>query len=260
MQQQQARASLSLNVNEGKTRHRRSASLESPGSRSLAPDLSYYHKKKSMEPQELTRDLACAIEDLTITPISSKENDFEVEVTHDYAEIYTPSVEKTPKWLENGEFRPPTPPLHRFPSWEAAIYQVATEGLTGSEGGDTSQHSINSKQESRSQVTSTGYCDINVPVYATVKGRASQIRSMPFSGESSDESSDGEDHAVMTYATSTHNSSSTENTESSASCCATSPSRSHRISTHQSPAKKGRSESPRSKSHEKTITKEGTYT
>lgn len=37
-----------------------------------------------------------------------------------------------------------------------------------------------------------GYQDIPVPVYATVKGRASQIRSMPFTGDSSDDSSDGE--------------------------------------------------------------------
>lgn len=37
-----------------------------------------------------------------------------------------------------------------------------------------------------------GYQDISVPVYATVKGRASQIRSMPFTGDSSDDSSDGE--------------------------------------------------------------------
>lgn len=39
------------------------------------------------------------------------------------------------------------------------------------------------------------YCDISVPVYATVKGRASQIRSIPFTGDSSDDSSDGEEHS-----------------------------------------------------------------
>ena len=43
---------------------------------------------------------------------------------HDYSEIYTPSHEGT-TWPEetNGE-KPPTPPLHRFPSWESRIYQV----------------------------------------------------------------------------------------------------------------------------------------
>lgn len=205
-----------------------------------------------MEPQELTRDLAVAIEDLTITPVNPQSAmAFDAEITHDYAEIYTPSVEKTQDWLAESSFRPPTPPLHRFPSWEAKIYQVAKEGLTGSEG-DTSMHSDSAaKPESRSQVTS--YCDINVPVYATVKGRASQIRSMPF-GESTDESSDGEEHGVNTYVTSTHNSSSTEN--SSASGPATSPSKSHRVSVHQSPVKKVRSESPK-KLREKNSSRDG---
>ena len=58
---------------------------------------------------------------------------------HDYAEIYTPSREGgaqgiVPVWPtvnppaaiqeEATTPRPPTPPLHRFPSWEAKIYQV----------------------------------------------------------------------------------------------------------------------------------------
>ena len=44
---------------------------------------------------------------------------------HDYSEIYTPSHEGTtwPTQQTNGE-KPPTPPLHRFPSWESRIYQV----------------------------------------------------------------------------------------------------------------------------------------
>lgn len=75
---------------------------------------------------------------------SSSHSDF----LHDYAEIYTPSREdKLPLWLANNKDgmddtggskrvscdtsiidtcmpKPPTPPLHRFPSWEAKIYQV----------------------------------------------------------------------------------------------------------------------------------------
>ena len=62
---------------------------------------------------------------------------------HDYAEIYTPSGEKIPPWLSktNGDVsglttKPPTPPLHRCPSWESRIYRVATsnEGFTVSGG------------------------------------------------------------------------------------------------------------------------------
>ncbi|CAL4101039.1 unnamed protein product [Meganyctiphanes norvegica] len=107
---------------------------------------------------------------------------------HDYSEIYTPSKEQT-KWLESegkGE-KPPTPPLHRFPSWESRIYQVAQEGLSGVDAKSTSS------RESRSQSSGLGsYPEIHVPVYAAVKGRASQIRSVPFTGDSSD-SSDGEE-------------------------------------------------------------------
>lgn len=65
------------------------------------------------------------------------------EAIHDYAEIYTPSREgnawttaqtadqqnqNQPQQQQQevvvGTPRPPTPPLHRFPSWEAKIYQV----------------------------------------------------------------------------------------------------------------------------------------
>ncbi|KAB7506302.1 Uncharacterized protein Anas_04819 [Armadillidium nasatum] len=105
---------------------------------------------------------------------------------HDYSEIYTPNNE-LPPWGEGAPFdKPPTPPLHRFPSWESRIYQVAQKGLSVADLGT----------DDRLHRHSTGlgsYPEIHVPVYAAVKGRASQIRSVPFTGDSSD-SSDGEDH------------------------------------------------------------------
>lgn len=76
------------------------------------------------------------------------------------------------------------------------------------------------------------------------KQRASQIRSMPFTGDSSDDSSDGEDHAVMLTHNS-HNSSSTDNTETSTSGSASSPSKSLKTSSSLSPAKRSGSESPK---------------
>lgn len=87
------------------------------------------------------------------------------DLTHDYAEIYTPSREKL-DWDSNG--KPPTPPLHRFPSWESRIYQVANEGLSNS----LPSHSDQSFRipPSVPYAASSGYCDISCPVYATVKG------------------------------------------------------------------------------------------
>ena len=61
-----------------------------------------------------------------------------------------------------------------------------------------------------------GYQDIPVPVYATVKGRASQIRSMPFTGDSSDDSSGGEgNNTTAVDGTNTHSRSSGDTSGSS---------------------------------------------
>ncbi|XP_058825886.1 uncharacterized protein CG43867 isoform X8 [Topomyia yanbarensis] len=278
--QQPVRSSLSLDVQDFKRRsgRRRSESLDPPEHRSLLTSSTVHHHRRnlSMEPQELARDLAAAVDGLHLIPLNPGPQPSpisDMDAAHDYAEIYTPSREKAPTWLkglpsggsstttsdsvaELGPARPPTPPLHRFPSWEAKIYQVANDGLAGDENesqdqesgsGMTSSVGINS----RSQTVSGGYCDISVPVYATVKGRASQIRSMPFTGDSSDDSSDGEEHgAIMTCATSTHNShnsTSTDNTETSTSGSASSPSKSLKTSSSLSPAKRSGSESPKNK-------------
>lgn len=100
----------------------------------------------------------------------------ESDIAHDYAEIYTPSREKLP-W-DKACNKPPTPPLHRFPSWESRIYQVANEGLSAA----PAEPALNAVAAPSSTaagativhptrvVTSQGYCDISVPVYATVKG------------------------------------------------------------------------------------------
>lgn len=162
------------------------------------------------------------------------------DLTHDYAEIYTPSREKL-DWDSNG--KPPTPPLHRFPSWESRIYQVANEGLSNS----LPSHSDQNFRipPSVPYAASSGYCDISCPVYATVKGRASQIRSSPFSGDSSDDSSDGEDHlhshAIVNSRTTN---SSTDNTDTSITSSSPSKSHSHKTGSSLSPIKRSSSGSP----------------
>lgn len=169
-----------------------------------------------MEGHELARDLAEAVDGLHLVPMPAHLQRAQKQIQqqqqgegggHDYAEIYTPSQEKLPQWLQNelstiktttsigsGTLgstasrgtgasddsnidlgRPPTPPLHRFPSWEAKIYQVANNALVSNEtdsqevmGGPT--NGAGSGHSSQNNTMSAGYCDINVPVYATVKG------------------------------------------------------------------------------------------
>ncbi|CAG9788118.1 unnamed protein product [Diatraea saccharalis] len=161
-----------------------------------------------------------AVENLVVLP-TTPNTSTDGDTTHDYAEIYTPSRERTPAWqgavnvvVQGGNSRggsstgdsstseqprPPTPPLHRFPSWEAKIYQVADDGLQQSVEGELSPPPC-----TRPMHESTSYQDISVPVYATVKGRASQIRSMPFTGDSSDDSSDGEESMGVTVHNTPH--------------------------------------------------------
>uniref|UniRef100_A0A0K8SBC0 Pleckstrin y domain-containing family H member 1 n=1 Tax=Lygus hesperus TaxID=30085 RepID=A0A0K8SBC0_LYGHE len=188
--------------------------------------------------QQLSDDLQAAVESLALLPvhIRPKSECMDSEQGHDYAEIYTPSTEKD-AWDVG---KPPTPPLHRFPSWESRIYQVASEGLAPHPTPDSSNNNTATRLHA-----SQGYCDISVPVYATVKGRASQIRSMPFTGDSSDDSSDGEgEHTnAMNLSTTRGTNSSSDNTDTSLS--SSSPSKSHIQTTSSfSPAKRSSSGSP----------------
>ncbi|XP_076312352.1 pleckstrin homology domain-containing family H member 1-like isoform X1 [Tachypleus tridentatus] len=110
---------------------------------------------------------------------------------HDYAEIYTPSNElpylATGDAIEEGD--PPSPPKHHVPPWESRIYEIAVNGI------NTFKDECASKGlpvNSMKMCSNGAFTDISIPVYATVKGRPSQIRSAPFTGESSD-SSDNEE-------------------------------------------------------------------
>ena len=71
---------------------------------------------------------------------------------------------------QKGQQRPPPRPIHRYPSWEDRIYQVASEGMRDATGGGDQ---IDSKNNNAAE---NGYgSDINVPVYATVKGVSAYI-------------------------------------------------------------------------------------
>lgn len=176
------RNSLSLDVPEFQTTketRRRSESLDTQdlniNNRPLTSSYPHHRHRGNlnMEPAELERNLVTAVDGLSLAPLNviskdnhnivSRPNSSDTDTAHDYAEIYTPSCEKTPAWLKNNNNnltpesnetntvklnisdqpmgtiintktvpRPPTPPLHRFPSWEAKIYQVANDGLATS--------------------------------------------------------------------------------------------------------------------------------
>ncbi|OXB65485.1 hypothetical protein ASZ78_014836 [Callipepla squamata] len=85
--------------------------------------------------------------------------------------------------------KPPTPPLHRFPSWESRIYAVAKSGLRMSEAFTT--ESLNKSAASLTSYSISGlytsliYKNMTTPVYTTLKGKATQISNSPFLDESS---------------------------------------------------------------------------
>ncbi|XP_048152407.1 pleckstrin homology domain-containing family H member 2 isoform X4 [Corvus hawaiiensis] len=88
--------------------------------------------------------------------------------------------------------KPPTPPLHRFPSWvsmESRIYAVAKSGLRMSEA--FTMESLNKSAVSLTSCSISGlytsliYKNMTTPVYTTLKGKATQISNSPFLDESS---------------------------------------------------------------------------
>uniref|UniRef100_A0A4W6BU62 Pleckstrin homology domain containing, family H (with MyTH4 domain) member 1 n=1 Tax=Lates calcarifer TaxID=8187 RepID=A0A4W6BU62_LATCA len=89
--------------------------------------------------------------------------------------------------------KPPTPPLHRFPSWESRIYAVAKSGMRVSEATPGARGSNLPQYPAAGPFTQLIYKNINVPVYTTLKGKATQISSVPLpdddSGSEDDSSS-----------------------------------------------------------------------
>ncbi|XP_025893987.1 pleckstrin homology domain-containing family H member 1 [Nothoprocta perdicaria] len=94
--------------------------------------------------------------------------------------------------------KPPPPPLHRFPSWESRIYAVAKSGLRLSEVAAVNEASScfsNFSRVASGPFTSLIYRNVTVPVYTTLKGKATQISNVPFLDESSGSDDDCSSHA-----------------------------------------------------------------
>uniref|UniRef100_A0A8C4EIY1 Pleckstrin homology domain containing, family H (with MyTH4 domain) member 2 n=1 Tax=Dicentrarchus labrax TaxID=13489 RepID=A0A8C4EIY1_DICLA len=68
--------------------------------------------------------------------------------------------------------KPPTPPLHRLPSWESRIYAVAKSGIRLSETScsDPANPSLQSSYPAFVMYTSLIYKNMTTPVYTTLKG------------------------------------------------------------------------------------------
>ncbi|XP_072845604.2 pleckstrin homology domain-containing family H member 2 [Pogona vitticeps] len=83
--------------------------------------------------------------------------------------------------------KPPTPPLHRFPSWESRIYAVAKSGLHFSEAFsmDSFSKGCSTSYSPSGLYTSLIYKNVTTPVYTTLKGKATQISNNPFLDDSS---------------------------------------------------------------------------
>ncbi|XP_075933156.1 pleckstrin homology domain-containing family H member 2 isoform X2 [Anarhichas minor] len=99
---------------------------------------------------------------------------------------------------------PPTPPLHRLPSWESRIYAVAKSGIRLSETSCTDpaskDPSLQSSYPAFVMYTSLVYKNMTAPVYTTLKGKATLLSSSPFSDESSSSeelSSSGEEDGSL---------------------------------------------------------------
>ncbi|MEE6474113.1 hypothetical protein FKM82_010276 [Ascaphus truei] len=91
--------------------------------------------------------------------------------------------------------KPPTPPLHRFPSWENRIYAIAKSGMRMSE-----VFPVDSVKKIGGTVTSYStsgiyasliYKNMTTPVYTTLKGKATQISNSPLDDSSGSEEDDG---------------------------------------------------------------------
>uniref|UniRef100_A0A8C6PGV7 Pleckstrin homology domain containing, family H (with MyTH4 domain) member 1 n=1 Tax=Nothobranchius furzeri TaxID=105023 RepID=A0A8C6PGV7_NOTFU len=99
--------------------------------------------------------------------------------------------------LDPEVLKPPTPPLHRFPSWESRIYAVAKSGMRVSESRNLPQN------PAAGPFTQLVYKNINVPVYTTLKGKATQISSVPLLDD--DSGSEDDSCSLASLRTSTLN-------------------------------------------------------
>ncbi|KAL7890262.1 hypothetical protein AOLI_G00025200 [Acnodon oligacanthus] len=133
-----------------------------------------------------------------LRPLKPQETDLDLEQEMETSEVSSQAQaeeQMTPDASAAVQgSKPPTPPLHRFPSWESRIYAVAKSGIRLSE---TSCADVANKDSSHPSsypafmlFTSLIYRNMNTPVYTTVKGRAALLSSSQLSEDSSSSEED----------------------------------------------------------------------
>ncbi|XP_073690761.1 pleckstrin homology domain-containing family H member 2 [Garra rufa] len=170
-----------------------------------------------------------------LRPLRPQETDMDQEQKMETGdrEHDVPSAEVPPEEPETPDAsaavpgsKPPTPPLHRLPSWESRIYAVAKSGIRLSETSCTDVANKGSSHQSSCPAymlyTSLIYRNTSSPVFATNKGKATLLSNSQFSEESS--SSEDEDSSEECQS----NSGEEENSQ-------TSESESHKSGSHESP-------------------------
>ncbi|KAK2843330.1 hypothetical protein Q7C36_011545 [Tachysurus vachellii] len=107
--------------------------------------------------------------------------------------------------LDPEALKPPTPPLHRFRSWESHIYAVAKSGMRVSEASPGARNmgrvSTFPQYPAAGPFTNLIYKNISIPVYSTLKGKATQISSAPLPDEDSGSEDDSSSLASLRTST-----------------------------------------------------------
>ncbi|KAJ8340960.1 hypothetical protein SKAU_G00332510 [Synaphobranchus kaupii] len=113
------------------------------------------------------------------------------------------------EFLDPDALKPPTPPLHRFPSWESRIYAVARSGMRVSEATPGTWSPSRGEAAGSSlpwypvagPFTHLIYKNVSVPVYTTLKGKATQISTVPLPDEDSGSEDDSSSLASLRTST-----------------------------------------------------------
>uniref|UniRef100_A0A8C4T058 Pleckstrin homology domain containing, family H (with MyTH4 domain) member 1 n=1 Tax=Erpetoichthys calabaricus TaxID=27687 RepID=A0A8C4T058_ERPCA len=155
----------------------------------------------SFRPTDLPQLRPIHVEETDIDEVPDKMDteDAEKELAEEQ-NFFAPLPERL-EFFDSSITKPPTPPLHRFPSWESRIYAVAKSGMRLSEvplgNGTPSRVSNFPLYPVSGPFTHLIYRNVMVPVYTTIKGKATQISNVPFLDESSGSEDDSSSHASL---------------------------------------------------------------